>query len=58
MTDYDPPAYASRVHFLRRVRAVTSKLRWDFGEPDTMGWTFEDGLYSALYRDRYYGGRA
>ena len=58
MTDYDPPVYASRVNFLRRVRAVTSSLRWDFGEPDKTGWTFEDGKRSALYRDRYYGGRA
>jgi len=56
--NYDPPLSTSRASFLRRVSMLCSNLRWDFGKPDSTGWTFEDGARCALYRDRYYGGRA
>jgi len=58
MSDYTPPLSASRARFLNRVSMLCSSLRWDFGEPDTTGWSHEDGARCALYRDRYYGGMA
>jgi len=57
MSDYIPTLSASRARFLARVSMLNSGLRWCNGD-DSGGWTFEDGLRSALYRDRYYGGRA
>lgn len=56
--EWVPSVLDSRASFIRRVSLLCSKLNWDFGEPDSTGWTFEDGARSALYRDRYYGGRA